>query len=219
MTLKINVKVCYFLPLFTLLSQIGCSTQPDNDRSLPAHKLQKMPAVTGEAEHLPISPSSRIVDLSHFRAPETLAGLTLDGEISSQHGRTLQYRSQDAKEKLSLTLTGLPAGWDDMPAERAVASYYSEVRQRRVSQALQDSANALTIVNETLMDLEGQPSAQAQLRWVERGRPIQNQSLLITLIDRNVFIRISNASYRQTPRWLLQHGKRALAEFRAAQTP
>ncbi|MDF1639309.1 MAG: hypothetical protein P1U79_17625, partial [Alcanivorax jadensis] len=75
---------------------------------------------------------------------------------------------------------------------------------------------ALTILSETLLDLEGQPSAQAQMRWVERGRPIQNQSLLVTLID-GFYIRINNASYQQSSRWLLQQGKRALAEFKAAQ--
>ncbi len=217
---KLIVKVC------PSVAADRCALGPDGLRHSPAQQratpidAQKLPKLSTDIkpdrQRLPVAPTAKAVDLSHFRIPQTLAGLKLDGEISSQRGRTLHYRSEDKKEQLSLTLSGLPAGWDSMPAERAVASYYSEVRQRRVNQALQDSANALTIVSETLLDLEGQPSAQAQMRWVEKGRPIQNQSLLVTLVD-GAFIRINNASYQQNPRWLLQHGKRALAEFKAAQ--
>ena len=54
------------------------------------------------------------------------------------------------------------------------------------------------------------------MRWVQPNRPMQNQALLITLGDGS-FIRISNASYKQTTRWLLQQAKRGLAEFRSAQ--
>jgi len=211
-----NVKVCYLLSLSALLGLISCGTVPGSEQSPTAQKLPRISTEASSNQNLPLTPTAQAVDLSHFQIPQHLVGLKLDGEISSQRGRTLHYRSEDKKEHLSLTLSGLPAGWDSMPAERAVASYYSEVRQRRVNQALQDSANALTIVSETLLDLEGQPSAQAQMRWVEKGRPIQNQSLLVTLID-GVFIRINTASYQQNPRWLLQHGKRALAEFKAAQ--
>lgn len=211
-----NVKVCYLLPLMALLGLISCSTQPSNDTPPAAQKLRKINTGVSSEQSRPLAPSTQAIDLSHFQVPQKLVGLKLDGEISAQRGRILHYRSEDKKEQLSLTLSGLPAGWDSMPAERAVASYYSELRQRRVNQALQDSANALTIVSETLLDLEGQPSAQAQMRWVEKGRPIQNQSLLVTLID-GVFIRINTASYQQSTRWLLQHGKRALAEFKAAQ--
>lgn len=211
-----NVKVCYLLPLITLLGLISCSTQPSSEQPLAPQKLRKITTEASSEPNQPVTPSAQPVDLSRFQAPQQLAGLKLDGEISAKRGRTLHYRSEDKKEQLSLTLSGLPAGWDSMPAERAVASYYSEVRQRRVNQALQDSANALTIVSETLLDLEGHPSAQAQMRWVEKGRPIQNQSMLVTLID-GVYIRINNASYQQNTLWLLQHGKRALAEFKAAQ--
>lgn len=210
------VKVARFLPLSALFALMACQSPPSSEPSIDAQKLPRLSTDSSQARSLPVAPTTKAVDLSHFRIPQTLAGLKLDGEISSQRGRTMHYRSEDKKEQLSLTLSGLPAGWDSMPAERAVASHYSEVRQRRVNQALQDSANALTIVSETLLDLEGQPSAQAQMRWVEKGRPIQNQSLLVTLVD-GAFIRINNASYQQNPRWLLQHGKRALAEFKAAQ--
>jgi hypothetical protein len=211
-----NVKVCYLLSLSALLGLISCSTPPSSEQSPATQKLPRISTEASRNQSLPVTPTALAVDLSHFQIPERLVGLKLDGEISSQRGRTLHYRSDDKKEQLSLSLSGMPAGWDSMPAERAVASYYSEVRQRRINEALQDSANALTIVSETLLDLEGQPSAQAQMRWVEKGRPIQNQSLLVTLID-GAFIRINNASYQQNPRWLLQHGKRALAEFKAAQ--
>jgi hypothetical protein len=211
-----NVKVCYLLPLIALLGLISCSTQPSNDTPPAAKKLRKINTGISSEQSRPVAPSAQAIDLSSFQVPQQLAGLNLEGEISSERGRTLHYRSDDKKEQLSLTVTGLPAGWDNMPAERAVASYYGELRQRRVNQALQDSANALTIVSETLLDLEGHPSAQAQMRWVEKGRPIQNQSLLVTLID-GVYIRIKNASYQQNTLWLLQHSKRALAEFKAAQ--
>ncbi|MGJ3254954.1 MAG: hypothetical protein ACFE0K_01385 [Alcanivorax sp.] len=211
-----NVKVCYLLPLIALLGLVSCGTQPNREQPPTAQKLPRLSTGSSDEQRGPVTPTAQAVDLSYFQVPQQLAGLKLDGEISTQRGRTLHYRSEDKKEQLSLTLSGLPAGWDNMPAERAVASYYSEVRQRRVNQALQDSANALTILSETLLDLEGHPSAQAQMRWVEKGRPIQNQSLLVTLID-GVYIRINNASYQQSPRWLLQHGKRALAEFKAAQ--
>lgn len=216
MTPTMNVKVCYLFPLAALFALVSCSTQPSNEQPPAAQKLRKISTETSSEQSQPMTPTAQVVDLSQFQIPQQLVGLKLDGEISSQRGRTLHYRSEDKKELLSLTLSGMPAGWDSMPADRAVASYYSEIRQRRVNQALQDSANALTIVSETLLDLEGQPSAQAQMRWVEKGRPIQNQSLLVTLID-GVYIRINNASYQQSPRWLLQHGKRALAEFKAAQ--
>ena len=211
-----NVKVCYLLFVTALLGLASCSTQPSSEQPPTAQKLRKITTEESGTQSLPVTPAAQAVDLSGFQIPQNLVGLELNGEISSQRGRTLHYRSEDKKEQLSLTLSGMPAGWDSMPPERAVASYYSEVRQRRVNQALQDSANALTIVSETLLDLEGQPSAQAQMRWVEKARPIQNQSLLVTLID-GVFIRINNASYQQGTRWLLQHGKRALAEFKAAQ--
>ena len=59
---------------------------------------------------------------------------------------------------------------------------------------LSNPANALTIVSENLVDLEGAPSAQVQMRWVEPGKPVQSQALLITR-EENVFIRINNASY------------------------
>jgi hypothetical protein len=85
-----------------------------------------------------------------------------------------------------------------------------------VNKALSNSAYALSIISEQLVDLEGNPSAQSQMRWIEPNRPIQNQALLVTLIN-NHFVRISNASYQQKTRWLLQQAKRALAEFKAAQ--
>lgn len=216
MTPKINVKVCYLLSLFTLFWLTACSTQQNSSERPVAQKLNRITGQSGTERDLPVAPAAQDADLSAFPAPTLLAGLKLEGEMSSQRGRTLHYRSDDGKTYLSLTLTGLPAGWDSMPAQRAVASYYSNVRQQRVNQALQDSANALTILSETLLDLEGLPSAQAQMRWVEKGRPIQNQSLLVTLVD-GVFVRISSASYQQNPRWLLQLSKRALAEFKAAQ--
>ncbi|MBP22699.1 MAG: hypothetical protein CL547_10175 [Alcanivorax sp.] len=216
MMTKMNVKVCYLLPLILLLGLVSCGTQPDLEQPPTALKLPTLSTESSEEQRRPVTPTAQAVDLSHFQVPQHLAGLKLDGEIRTQRGRTLHYRSEDKKEQLSLTLSGLPTGWDNMPSERAVASYYSEARQRRVNEALQDSANALTILSETLLDLEGQPSAQAQMRWVERGRPIQNQSLLVTLID-GFYIRINNASYQQSSRWLLQQGKRALAEFKAAQ--
>lgn len=216
MTPEMNVKICYLLLLIALFGLTSCSTQQNRDGLPIVHKLHKISIEASDEQSLPVTPTAQAVDLSRFQAPKALVGLQLEGEISSQRGRTLHYRNEDATGYLSLTLSGLPAGWGNMPPERAVASYYSEVRQRRINQALQDSANALTIVSENLFDLEGQPCAQAKMRWVEQGRPIQNQSLLVTLID-GVLIRINNVSYLQNPRWLLTQSKRALAEFKAAQ--
>ncbi|MCK0152790.1 hypothetical protein MWU49_03675 [Alcanivorax sp. S6407] len=183
---------------------------------LQARKLPSLSADQDTAHSIAEPLPDNQTDLSRFHIPETLAGLKLDGEISSTSARTFRYVGEEHQESLQLVLTRLPTGWDNMDPHRAVASYYSEARQRRVQRALSNPANALSILSETLLDLEGQPAAQAQMRWIEPNRPIQNQSLLITLVD-GAFIRISNASYQQSSRWLMQHAKRSLAEFRAAQ--
>ena len=212
---RMNVKVCYLLCL--VLALAGCSTTAQQDDAAGSSTLKagKLPQYSSP-EDLPKAVPANPASLDHYQVPPNLAGLKLKGEISSAKAITLQYQDEGKQESLYLVITAIPAGWDNMAAERAVASYYSEVRQRRVNRALSDSANALTIISEQLMDLEGQPSAQAQLRWVEAGKPIQNQSLLVTRLD-DAFIRISNASYKQNSRWLLQQAKRALAEFKAAQ--
>lgn len=216
-----NVKACYLLPVFTLVALLsGCADKPVEetpDSPLNVQKLDKVTLKATGSENQARALPDRKAQLDLYQVPKTLAGLQFDGEISSEHARTLRYRDADGKEQLSLTLSGLPTGWDTMPARRAVAGYYSELRQRRVDKALSNSANALSITSERLVDLEGNPSAQSQMRWVEPNRPIQNQALLVTLIDDN-FIRISNASYRQKTVWLLQQTKRVLAEFKAAQT-
>ena len=175
-----------------------------------------MAAESAADKTVPHSLPANRTDLSRFQIPDTLSGLKLDGEISSSTARTFRYVDESRQESLQIILSNLPAGWDTMDPKRAVASYYSEARQRRVQKALSNSANAFSILSENLLDLEGEPAAQAQMRWVQPNRPIQNQSLLITLVD-GTFIRISNASYQQTTRWLLQQAKRSLAEFRAAQ--
>lgn len=216
-----TVKVCYFLLIAILGPLTGCQNpqtgSDTTDNSVNAVKLPTLPAAdVSRTDQVPHSVPEVETDLSRFQVPETLAGLKLDGEISSDNARTLRYMGEAKKESLQLVIRGLPAGWDTMSPERAVASYYSEVRQRRVQRALSDPANALSILSETLLDLEGEPAAQAQMRWVEPGKPIQSQSLLITLYD-GAFVRISNASYQQNPRWLLQQAKRGLAEFKAAQ--
>lgn len=215
-----NVKVCYLLPVFTLVALLsGCADKPvdDNpDSPLNVQKLDKATLKATGSENQARALPNRKAQLGLYQAPKTLAGLQFDGEISSEHARTLRYRDADGKEQLSLTLSGLPTGWDTMQPQRAVAGYYSELRQRRVDKALSNSANALSIISERLVDLEGNPSAQSQMRWVEPNRPIQNQALLVTLINDD-FIRISNASYRQKTVWLLQQAKRVLAEFKAAQ--
>lgn len=215
-----TVKVCYLLLITAFFTLSGCQSarQEDNNTgtSFSAPKLPQLTADPASAEAVPYAVPVTRSDLSRFQIPQTLAGLTLDGEISSDTARTFRYVSENRKESLQVIVSNLPAGWDGMDPQRAVASYYSEARQRRVQRALSNPANALSILSENLLDLEGQPSAQAQMRWIEPNRPIQNQSLLITLVDGS-FIRISNASYQQNSRWLLQQAKRCLAEFRAAQ--
>ncbi|MDF1638779.1 MAG: hypothetical protein P1U79_14935, partial [Alcanivorax jadensis] len=134
-----NVKVCYLLPLILLLGLVSCGTQPDLEQPPTALKLPTLSTESSEEQRRQVTPTAQAVDLSHFQVPQHLAGLKLDGEIRTQRGRTLHYRSEDKKEQLSLTLSGLPTGWDNMPSERAVASHYSEARQRRVNEALQDS--------------------------------------------------------------------------------
>lgn len=215
-----TVKVCYLLLITIVLTLAGCqSAQQKDQNGDSAVQARKLPALNAEqdagsatAHSLPGNHS----DLSRFQIPSTLAGLKQDGEISSPTARTFRYVDESRKESLQVILTNLPAGWNTMDPQRAVTSYYSEARQRRVQKALSNPANALSILSETLLDLEGQPAAQAQMRWIEPNRPIQNQSLLITLVD-GAFIRISNASYQQNARWLLQQAKRSLAEFKAAQ--
>lgn len=220
-TLRPNtVKVCYLLLITACLAFSGCQTAGQQGESTDnrgvARKLPPLaadPASVNEVAHaLPQDKS----DLSRFTIPQTLVGLKLDGEISSGAARTFRYMSENRQETLQLVLSNLPAGWESMTPERAVASYYSETRQRRVQRALSNPANALSILSEGLLDLEGQPAAQAQMRWIEPNKPIQNQSLVITMVDGS-FIRISNASYKQNSRWLQQQAKRCLAEFKAAQ--
>jgi len=217
---SMNVKFCYLLPAFIwAISLAGCASKTALETSSAPLHVQKLDKsalkATGSENQARALPAHK-AQLAFYQAPKTLAGLQLDGEISSEYARTLRYRGPDSKEQLTLTLSGLPTGWDSMPAHRAVAGYYSELRQRRVNKALSNSAYALSIISEQLVDLEGNPSAQSQMRWIEPNRPIQNQALLVTLIN-NHFVRISNASYQQKTRWLLQQAKRALAEFKAAQ--
>lgn len=215
-----TVKVCYLLLITAILTIAGCKSAPQNDENpdnpLSAQKLPSLAADAANPDELSYAVPASLTDLTRFQMPETLVGLKLDGEISSQTARTFRYVSEDRQESLQVIISNLPAGWESMDPHRAVASYYSEARQRRVQKALSNPANALSILSENLMDLEGEPAAQAQMRWVQPNRPIQNQALLITLVDGS-FIRISNASYKQTTRWLLQQAKRGLAEFRSAQ--
>ncbi|WP_202560339.1 hypothetical protein [Alcanivorax sp. DP30] len=202
------------------LALSACQNARQTEREAETHHYaRKLPPLTVEqsdGKTVPYSMPANRTDLSRFQLPQTLSGLKLDGEISSDTARTFRYVDDSRQENLQIILTNLPAGWDTMDPQRAVASYYSEARQRRVQKALSNPANALSILSENLMDLEGEPAAQAQMRWIEPNRPIQNQSLLITLVD-GTFIRISNASYQQSTRWLLQQAKRTLAEFKAAQ--
>lgn len=216
-----TVKVCYLLLISICLTLSACqgSRQTDPNEATDPNFARKLPPLAVEqadGKSLPHSLPAKRTDLSRFQIPQTLAGLKLDGEISSDTARTFRYVDESRQETLQIILTNLPSGWDTMTPKRAVASYYSEARQRRVQKALSNPANALSILSENLLDLEGEPAAQAQMRWIEPNRPIQNQSLLITLVD-DTFIRIGNASYQQTTRWLLQQAKRSLAEFKAAQ--
>ncbi|MQX54339.1 hypothetical protein GFN93_13870 [Alcanivorax sp. PA15-N-34] len=215
-----TVKVCYLLLITASLTLSGCESARQKDENggntINAHKLPALEADRANVKAVPYSLPATRTDLSRFHMPPTLAGLKLDGEISSDNARTFRYVSESRRESLQVILSNLPAGWDTMDPKRAVASYYGEARQRRVQKALSNPANALSILSENLMDLEGEPAAQAQMRWIEPNHPIQNQSVLITLIDGS-FIRISNASYQQNTRWLLQQAKRSLAEIKAAQ--
>ena len=211
------VAVAASLLLSMLLGQ-GCPTQSagSDSHSLHAQRLNKLNTGADSKPNLPQSLASEPADLAHFHYPDSIAEMTFSGEISSAQARTLRYQHPETQESLYVILSTLPAGWQEMDLNRSVASFYSEIRQRRVQRALSNPANALTIVSENLVDLEGAPSAQVQMRWVEPGKPVQSQALLITR-EENVFIRINNASYKQNTRWLLQQTKRALAEFRAAQ--
>ncbi|EKF75306.1 hypothetical protein A11A3_04980 [Alcanivorax hongdengensis A-11-3] len=209
-----------FVTFVSLLLLVACqNTPPDaSQKALEPVKIKTFKAqkLDPKSDDLPTEVGQNPVELSHFTAPRQLAGLQYDGEISSDSMRTFRYHNDDNTEQLNLMVYGLPPGWQLMTPQRAVAGNYGEVRQRLVNRALQNSANALTIVSERLIDLEGHPTAQAEMRWVEAGRPIENRALLLTLVD-GTYIRVANASYKQNSRWLLQQTKRALAEFRAAQ--
>ncbi|MDX1803627.1 MAG: hypothetical protein R3292_06065 [Alcanivorax sp.] len=215
MTVKLYVSVC-----LTAVILSGCQHTPGPKKAETLGAVQARPLPVQESDKdaaaLPHEILAPKIDLKHFTAPPLLAGLKYDGEISSHRSRTFLYRNEDRSEELNVAVYGLPGGWDNMSPQRAVAGHYGELRQRRVEKALRNSANALTIVRENLIDLEGHPTAEAQMRWVEGGRPIENQALLLTL-QNSTFIRITNASYQQDSRKLLQQTKRALAEFRAAQ--
>lgn len=206
------------------LTDTSTAHSPDRAESSPSLKPQSLPPIatpdtgSNSSPSVPRSLPTHHVSLTHFVAPPTLAGLTLSGEISSEHTRSWRYNSEDEPSNvLYIVLSNLPSGWEDMSHERAISSFYSEIRQRRIDRALRVEQDALTIVQESLFDLEGEPSAQAQMHWLEGNKPVQYQSLLMTRLG-PVFIRVNNASYQQNTRWLLQQTKRALAEFRAAQT-
>lgn len=203
----ITVKNCHILIICALLSACSGSLFT-NSESESGSGTARPSRENGEQHH---------EAEKHWQPPEVLAGLPYHGEISSTTTRTFRYRSENRKHTLQIMLYPLPQDWQSMSPQRAVAGHYGELRQRRVKKALSDNANVLTLVSEQMVDLEGYPTAQAQMRWLERDRPMQSRALLVTLEGRQ-FIRISNASYQHKPLALLQQSKRALAEFRAART-
>ena len=77
------VKVARFLPLSALFALMACQTPPSSEPSIDAQKLPRLSTDSSQTGSLPVAPTTKAVDLSHFRIPQTLAGLKLDGEISS----------------------------------------------------------------------------------------------------------------------------------------
>ena len=133
------------------------------------------------------------VDLSLWPAPARIAGLDFYGEWQGPQQRIMSYRSEDNEQQLTVTLFPLPAGWERMPASRAVAGQYGQIRQQRVQRALQQQHSQVVIDNEQPLLLFDYHAVAAQLRWLHQDA-LQHREMITLLLRDGLFIRVVNNS-------------------------
>jgi hypothetical protein len=107
------------------------------------------------------------VDMQSYTPPESLAGFVLAGEMDFPGARTrlFRYRRQDnGEQEMDLAIYPLPAGWSELPPERAVAGHYGKVRQGLAHKSTQRDAR-LSVISEQLVERSGfrYPLAEAVL--------------------------------------------------------
>jgi|TARA_R100001143_G_scaffold37945_1_gene35278 hypothetical protein len=190
-----------------VLSLAGCAGPPTNSiRTLEGGDGGTLPRHLGEP---PLA-------LDRFHAPPGLAGLDSDGEISSDRSGWRQWLFGDPDTRLTVTVYGLPAGWQDLDEERVVSGHYGQLRQQRVNRVYNSDNQSIRFTSERLFDLEGRLTASARYLVNQPGRQPLREVLLLT-VDGDYFVRIESGSRERKTTELLQMSKRALAEFRAFQ--
>ena len=152
--------------------------------------------------------------LGAAQAPPRLAGLDRDGEISNSELGWRRWVYGNPNLRLTLTLYGLPDGWQGLDATRLVSGHYGQLRQQRVNRVYNSSDLSLRVVQERLFDLEGHVTASGAYLINRPNRRPLYETLLLSL-DGDRFIRVEAASREQDTTALLRLSKRALAEFRA----
>jgi len=205
--------MCFRRTLFALLagavlSLAGCAAPaPENNiRTLQG----------GDGGSLPRQLAGQTLALDRFRGPPELAGLESNGEISSDRSGWRQWLFGDPGTRLTVTVYGLPAGWQDLGQERIVSGHYGQLRQQRINRVYNSDNRSIRFTSERLFDLEGRLTASARYLVNQPGRRPLHEVLLLTM-DGDHFVRIESGSRERKTTELLQMSKRALAEFRAFQ--
>jgi len=204
--------MCFRLSLSALLvsamlSLAGCAT--------PAAQ-NSIRTLEGGGDSLPRQLAGQPLALDRFHAPPRLAGLESDGEISSDRAGWRQWLFGDRDTRLTVTVYGLPAGWDELDEERVVSGHYGQLRQQRINRVYNSDNQSIRFTSERLSDLEGHLTASARYLVNEPGRRPLREVLLLT-VDGDHFVRIEGGSRERKTTELLRISKRALAEFRAFQ--
>ncbi|MBL7249397.1 hypothetical protein [Alloalcanivorax marinus] len=196
------------LPALLIVVLAGGCASPPPTATIP--ELRARDAV----DRTPPAPAAMPVWLAAAQAPPRLAGLDRDGEISNDDQGWRRWVYGDPNRRLTLTLYGLPEGWQDLDATRLVSGHYGQLRQQRVNRVYNSDDLSLRVVRERLFDLEGHVTASGAYLINRPNRRPLYETLLLT-VDGDRFIRIEAASREADTTALLRLSKRALAEFRA----
>ncbi|MBF1801871.1 hypothetical protein [Alloalcanivorax profundimaris] len=199
----------HILPVLCIVVLLGgCASAPPTTATIP--ELRARDAAETPSPAPPAMPAW----LAAAQAPPRLAGLDRDGEISNDEQGWRRWVYGAPHRRLTLTLYGLPAGWDGLDDTRLVSGHYGQLRQQRVNRVYNSDDLSLRFVQERLFDLEGHVTASGAYLINRPNRRPLYETLLLTL-DGDRFIRIEAASREQDTTALLRLSKRALAEFRA----
>lgn len=198
----------HILPALCVIVLLGgCASTPPTTATIPELKAR-------DAAETPSPPPAMPAWLAAAQAPPRLAGLDRDGEISNDEQGWRRWVYGAPHRRLTLTLYGLPAGWDGLDDTRLVSGHYGQLRQQRVNRVYNSADLSLRVVQERLFDLEGHVTASGAYLINRPNRRPLYETLLLT-VDGDRFIRIEAASREQDTTALLRLSKRALAEFRA----